>query len=56
MMLEMFYRAVTQAVLIFGSETWVFSSDMESKVEISHVGFLRHITGKRALRIVDRTW
>ena len=29
---------------------------MENKVEVAHADFLRQITGKRARRIVDRTW
>ena len=44
----MFYRALVQAVLLFGYETWVISEAMEKKVEGIHMGFLRHITGKRA--------
>ena len=51
----MFYRGVAQAVLLFGSETWVLLVAMERKVEGTHTGFLIHITGNRALRIVDRT-
>ena len=32
MMLEMFYKAVAQVVLIFGYETWVISGAMERRV------------------------
>ena len=31
-------------------------ASMEKNVEGSHMGFLRQIMGKRARRIVDRTW
>ena len=30
--------------------------EMERKVEGTHMGFLRQITGKRARSISDRTW
>ena len=37
---EKFYRAVVQAVLLFGAETWVLLSAMLNKIEGVHVGFL----------------
>ena len=52
----MFYRAVTQAVLLFGSYTWVLSGATERTMEGTHTRFLRHITGKRAQRKSDWTW
>ena len=52
----MFYRAVVQAVLLYGSETLVLSAAMERKVEGAHTGFLQQITGKRARRLGDGTW
>ena len=54
--LEMLYRAVALAVLIFGSETWVLSAEMDRKVEGTHTGFLKNIMRKRARRIADETW
>ena len=53
---EMFYKSVIQAVILFGSETWVLLAEMERKVEGTHTGFLRHITGKRARCSTDSTW
>ena len=53
---SMFYMAVTQAVLLFVSETWVLSVSMEKTVDVIHTGFLKQITGKKALRKVDGTW
>ena len=47
---NMFYWAVVQAVLLFGAETWVLSEAMLRRLEGVHVGFLRHITGQRAVR------
>ena len=43
----MFYRVVFQAILLYGSETWVLSVAMDKKVEVAHTGFLIQITGKR---------
>ena len=43
---EMFYRAVAQAILLYGLYTWVVSAEMEKKVEGEHTAFLRQITGK----------
>ena len=53
---EMFYRAVVQAVLIFGSESWVLSAYMETVVEGTHKWFLRHIIGKQMRWNPDGTW
>ena len=52
----MFYRMVVKAILLCDSEKWVFLVAMEKKVEGSHTGFLRQITGKQARRIGDGTW
>ena len=51
----MFDRAVAQAVLLFGSETWVLSAAMERKVDVTHTCFLQNITGTRVQRISDGT-
>ena len=53
---EIFYRSVFQAIFLYGLETCVVLAAMEKKVEGAHTGFLRHITGKRARRVVDGTW
>ena len=47
---ESFYRAVMQAILLYGSEMWVLLASMEKRVEGKHTEFLRMITGKRAKR------
>ena len=54
--LEMFYRAVAQAVLLFGLYTWVLLEVMERKLERTHTGFLRQITGKRSERKEEGMW
>ena len=53
---ENFYRTVVQAVLIFGSKTWVLMAAMMQNIEGVHVGFLRKVAGKKARRIGDETW
>ena len=55
-MSETFYRAVVQAILLYGSETWVLSESMENRVEETHTDLLRLITGKRASQLGDRIW
>ena len=51
-----FYRVFVQTVLLFGAETWVLSEAVSRKLEGVHVGFLRQITGQRAVRQEDGTW
>ena len=51
-----FYRAVVQAVLLFGLETWILSAAMEKRIAGVRVGFLQQVTGKRANRRMDETW
>ena len=52
---EMFYRAVTQVVLLFGLDNWVLLVTMEITVEGAHSKFLRKITGRRVWQKVDWT-
>ena len=47
---------MVQAILLYGSETWVLSVSMDRKVEGGYIGFLRQITGKRAQLIGDGMW
>ena len=42
----MLYRALVQAIILYGSETWVLLAEMYRKVEGKHTGLLRHTTGK----------
>ena len=50
-----FYVAVVQAILLYGSETWVLSASMEKRIEGTHTEFLRMITGKRENQLEDGT-
>ena len=45
-----FYRAVVQKILLFGSETWVLLEEMAKRLEGVHVSFLRKVTGNTARR------
>ena len=39
---------MVQAVLLFGEETWVLSSEMTKTLEGFHLGFLKQVNGKVA--------
>ena len=52
----LFYRAVIQEVLLFGSCYWALSDVTIRVVEGIHVEFLMNSTGKRALHQGDGTW
>ena len=52
----MLYREVVQAVLLFGSESWVLLTSMERMVEGTQTGFLRQIIGNHERRRTDGTW
>ena len=44
---ESLYKAVVQAIILYGSETWVLSESMANRIEGMHMEFLKMITGKR---------
>ena len=44
--LDIFYRAVIQAILLFGSEIWVILADMSKSLERLQVRFLQKVTWK----------
>ena len=51
-----FYIAVTQAVLLFGSETWVLTARMEKALDSFQSRVAQKITGRQPRRGKDRTW
>ena len=53
--LASFYRAVVQAIILYGSETWVLSASMAKRIEGTHMESLQMMTGKRAKQLGDRT-
>ena len=51
-----FYIAVTQAVLLFGLETWVLTSRMEKALDSFQSRVARKITGRQPWRRKDGSW
>ena len=51
-----FYIAVTQVVLLFGSEKWVLTSQMEKALDSFQSWVARKITGRQPRRSKDRSW
>ena len=51
-----FYIAVTQAVLIFGLETWVLTERMEKDLDSFQSRVARKITGRQPRRGKDGSW
>ena len=52
----MIYKAVTQSVLIYGSESWVVTGVMLKVLEVFHNRLDRHITGIMEKRVADGEW
>ena len=51
-----FYKAVAQAVLLFGSEMWVLTSMMERDLYSFYHRVAQRITGKQLQRRRDGSW
>ena len=51
-----FYKAVAQAVLLFGAETWVLTQSMERDLDSFQHRVARRITGKQPRRRADGIW
>ena len=51
-----FYIAVTQAVLLFGSETWVLTVRMEKALDSFQSRVARKLTERKPRRGKDGTW
>jgi exonuclease III len=50
------YKAVVQAILLYGSETWAVTTQMEHKLEVFHRRCARSITGQHIHPNPDGTW
>ena len=48
--------SVVQAVILFGTETWVLLESMDRNLEGVYVVFLSHITGQKVKQYRDGTW
>ena len=51
-----FYKAVAQAVLLFGAETWVLTQRMEKFLDRFQYRVARRLTGKHPRRNTDGSW
>ena len=51
-----FFKAVIQAVLLFGAETWVVTPCIVKALEGFHTQVARRLTGKFPQRTTDRKW
>ena len=54
--LGIFYVAVVKKVLLFGSKTWVLTSQMENSFKGFHQRAVRRMTGMPPRRQRDGTW
>ena len=52
----MFYVAIVQQILLFGSETWVVSPRVLSALESLHHRVARRLAGKMPRRLPDGSW
>ena len=53
---QAFYTAVTQAVFLFGAETWVLTPRMEKTLENFQSRAAMKITGRQPRRRKDKSW
>ena len=51
-----FYIAIVQAILIFGTETWVVTPDIGQLLGVFHHRLVRWILGKQSLRWEEGNW
>ena len=51
-----FFKAVTQAVLFFGAETWVLTPRMERALGSFQHRFARRLTNRQLRRRVGGSW
>jgi hypothetical protein len=51
-----FYMAIVQAVLLFGSETWALTKEMEKRLISFHHRCARHLSHRHIQQKADGTW
>ena len=51
-----FYKAVVQAILLYGSETWTLSERMLKNFRSFHHRVARHLTGRHIRQLDDGSW
>ena len=56
MTMAKFYMAVVQAVLLYGADSWVITTQNWQKLRAFHNRALRHMTGRHITKNQDGTW
>jgi hypothetical protein len=51
-----FYMAVVQAILLYGSESWVISKGSLRRLETFHARCARHMAHRHICKLPDGTW
>ena len=51
-----FYKAIVQAVLLYGSESWTLLESMLNRIKSFHSRVARYICGKHIRQLPDETW
>ena len=51
-----FYKAIVQAVLLYGSESWCMTKAMIKKFKSFHLRVARYLSGKHIRPLEDGTW
>ena len=51
-----FYKAVVQAILLYGSETWVLTNFQLKRLRSFHARVARYLTGRHIRQNEDGTW
>ena len=51
-----FYKAVVQAVLLYGSESWVLSEFFLKQLRSFHARVARYLTGRHIRQLEDGSW
>ena len=51
-----FYKAVAQAVLLFGAETWFLTQRMDKALDSFQSRVARRLTGKQPRQRTDGSW
>ena len=51
-----FYKAVVQAILLYGSETWTLTEGLKRQFQSFHSRVARFLTGKHIRPLEDGSW
>ena len=51
-----FYKAVVQAILLYGSETWILTEGLKRQFQSFHSRVARFLTGKHIWPLEDGSW